>query len=112
MTYPHNVLLVVRLFAPAPDDFEEERCGPVPDGRLVVFARRVGSEAGEASGGTLVLGFDAQGEIVCDETLDEPLGWIAGGSMYPTGDMLVVGSEFTSTNESDGTFGRIRGFAR
>ena len=36
VTHPHNVLLVVRRLAPTPDDFEEERCGPVSDGRLIV----------------------------------------------------------------------------
>ena len=80
------------------------------DGRLIVFSRRVGTAAGEASGRTLVLGFDPDGEIVCNETPEESLGWIAGASLDHAGDILVVGTQFTDTSASYGTLARIRGF--
>src|SRR5262245_58819659 len=36
VTHPDDVLLVVRRLAPAPDNLEEEGCGPVADWRLIV----------------------------------------------------------------------------
>jgi hypothetical protein len=80
------------------------------DGRLIVFSRRTSSQADEDEGLTLVLGFDDAGEIVCSETTEEDLGWVAGAALDDAGDILVAGSGFTTSSDSYGIVARIRGF--
>jgi hypothetical protein len=80
------------------------------DGRLIVFALRTSSQAGEDSGLTHVLGFDDAGEIVCSETIEDDLGWVSAAALDDAGDILVSGNRFTTSTDSYGVVARVRGF--
>ena len=79
-----------------------------PAGRVIVVATRDGSRAEEHEDDIIVLGFEPDGAIACEERFPGP-SRTTGVAASPSGDLYISGLDFTGSSLA-GSVHQVRGF--